>query len=71
MGLSGYDQTACLAEDNFLAAEEHSRYQYNRRILSKESKRPIRTNNSKHSANKNHPKAIKLIQKVEYGFKIR
>ena len=47
MGLNGNDQTACLclARDIRLAAEDHSRYQYNRRILSKERKESIRTNN--------------------------
>ena len=46
MGLIGYDQTACLAGDAQFAAEEHSHNRYNRRILSKEAKIPIRTTNT-------------------------
>ena len=57
MGLIGYDQTACLAEAQLSAAEEHSQNRYNRRILLKESKRPIRTNNTVNT------QIIKVIQK--------
>ena len=49
MGLSGYDQTACLAEAQGFAAEEHSHNRCNRRILSKEAKIPIRTNNTENA----------------------
>ena len=57
MGLSGYDQTACLAEAHWFAVEEHSHNRYNRRILSKEAKIPIRTNNTENA------QIIKVIQK--------
>ena len=43
----GYDQTACLAEAQGFATEEHSHNRYNRRILSKEAKIPIRTTKTK------------------------
>ena len=47
MGLSGYDQTACLAGDAQPAAEDHSRKYWNRRNLSIEQQKRIRANNTK------------------------
>ena len=47
MGLSGYDQTACLAEAHWFAAEDHSRYQDTRRHLNEERKRAEKANKHK------------------------
>ena len=41
--------SACLAGDRCTVAKDHSHSQYDCRILSKESRKPIRTNNTKHS----------------------